>query len=291
MTMHPREIVPPSPVQRTDVIRWAQWLAFGAWFALLVVLLLCDASRATADEAATVRAADKAFAEGQDFPWFDAKKGDLRDVTPPRQRTDDSETRATGWQGAVDARKKPPPVRTGPWFTGPGWSMFGQTLAVVLLVIAIGILLYLLGRYFFLQEEFESDSTTISFKEDDGSLGVDRVEQLPFTVENPLADPLATARQLYSAGRYREAIVYLFAYQLMLLDRHQLIHLAKGKTNRQYLREVRKHEQLQPLIYRTMVAFEDVFFGQHPLPQDRFEACWHQVGDFQRLVEQAGAAS
>ena len=33
-------------------------------------------------------------------------------------------------------------------------------------------------------------------------------------------------------------MIYLFSHQLVQLDRHQIIRLAKGKTNRQYLREV-----------------------------------------------------
>jgi hypothetical protein len=38
-----------------------------------------------------------------------------------------------------------------------------------------------------------------------------------------------------------------------------------------------------------MVAFEDVFFGHHPLDRSRFEACWQEVDEFHRRLP-AGAA-
>ena len=68
----------------------------------------------------------------------------------------------------------------------------------------------------------------------------DRVEALPFHVRAASGDFLAEARRLYDAGHYSEAIVYLFSYQLVQLDKHHVIRLAKGKTNRQYVRETRQ---------------------------------------------------
>ena len=58
-------------------------------------------------------------------------------------------------------------------------------------------------------------------------------------------DLLAEARRHYQAGNYGAAIVYLFSFQLVQLDRRQIIQLAKGKTNRQYLREVGPRDPLR----------------------------------------------
>ena len=41
-------------------------------------------------------------------------------------------------------------------------------------------------------------------------------------------------------GDYGMAIIYAYAYQLVELDQHHAIQLRKGKTNRQYLRELRR---------------------------------------------------
>jgi hypothetical protein len=69
------------------------------------------------------------------------------------------------------------------------------------------------------------------------------------------------------------------------LDRHHVIRLAKGKTNRQYLRETRTRPALAEILETTMVAFEDVFFGKHELSRQRFEECHSQFGTFQSELD------
>ena len=73
---------------------------------------------------------------------------------------------------------------------------------------------------------------------DDDADRVDRVEALPFRVPRQATDLLSEARRQYEKGNYNEAIVYLFSHQLVELDRQHLIHLARGKTNRQLVREL-----------------------------------------------------
>ena len=108
-----------------------------------------------------------------------------------------------------------------------------------------------------------------------------RIENLPFPVANSKTDLLAEAKRLYQMGKYDDAIVYLFSYQLVKLDENQCIRLSRGKTNRQYLGELRERHGLRSMVSRTMIAFEDVFFGHHPLEKDRFESCWSQLDEFQ----------
>ena len=72
---------------------------------------------------------------------------------------------------------------------------------------------------------------------------------------------LGQAREYYLAENYDEAIIFLFSYELVELDRRSLIRLAVGKTNRQYLRELGARTALASLLGQTMVAFEDVYFG------------------------------
>jgi hypothetical protein len=102
-------------------------------------------------------------------------------------------------------------------------------------------------------------------------------------------DLLAEARRAYEQGNFGEAIIYLFSHQLLQMDRRHLIRLTKGKTNRQYLREIGPRRTLRQLFEQTMVAFEDVFFGAHVLGRDRFEACWSQLNRFDQLVEEGAA--
>jgi hypothetical protein len=125
------------------------------------------------------------------------------------------------------------------------------------------------------------------------SRDVDRVEALPFKLRKPTGNFLDEARRLYEAGDYSEAIIYFFSYQLVELDRHHLIRLAKGKTNRQYLREVRPRPNLHQILGITIVAFEDAFFGRKTLTREHFEQCWSRLGEFQAeldRLERAAAA-
>jgi hypothetical protein len=111
-----------------------------------------------------------------------------------------------------------------------------------------------------------------------------RVEALPSGVGRKRGDLLDAARACYQEGRYREAIIYLFSYQLVRLDKNQLIRLAKGKTNRQYLRELGRDWTLRRLLEQTMVAFEEVFFGNYAIDRARFESVWSRLDQFESLV-------
>jgi len=116
-----------------------------------------------------------------------------------------------------------------------------------------------------------------------------RVEALPFQVARRAADFLSEADRCRRAGNFREAIIYLFSHQLVSLDRRQRIRLSKGKTNRQYLRELSRQVALRSLVEETMVTFEDVFFGDHPLDAAGFERCWARLGEFDQLIDQEAA--
>ncbi len=108
-------------------------------------------------------------------------------------------------------------------------------------------------------------------------------EALPAAARRRLDLP-DEARRLYKAGRYGEAIVLLFSYQLVRLDQRQHVRLAKGKTNRQYLRELGSRGALRSLFEQTMLAFEDVFFGNQTIDRKRFESCWSRLAEFEALA-------
>jgi hypothetical protein len=114
---------------------------------------------------------------------------------------------------------------------------------------------------------------------------IDKLDALPFPLARAAGDLLAEARRLYEQGLYGEAMVYLYSHWLVTLDRAQLIRLAKGKTNRQYLRELSARRPLASMLAAAMVAFEDFFFGNHPLDRTRFEENWRRVDEFARLTD------
>ncbi len=114
-----------------------------------------------------------------------------------------------------------------------------------------------------------------------------RADALPFPAPQRQVDFLVEAERCYREGDYGTAVLYLFGYQLIQLDRHQLIRLTKGKTNRQYLRELGRRAPLRRLVEQTMVAFEDVLFGHYTLDRARFESCWFRLDEFEFLAAEA----
>jgi hypothetical protein len=218
-------------------------------------------------------------------PWYDAEQDELKrvNVRPPAK-----------W----------------PWFEwiadffqsleGPDWdgswlsTLFGGlgTFATVvvwsILILALLLLAYVLIKGFmWIKWRNRQDSDEDDSEED--RLRQARVDELPMQLTAPRGDFLAEARRRYEAGDFSGAIIYLFSHELLQLDRHRRIQLERGKTNRQYLREVRGEPFLATALSRTMVAFEDVFFGHHPLDRSRFEACWQEVDEFHRRLPEGAA--
>jgi len=180
--------------------------------------------------------------------------------------------------------------RDSKWlFKPPTWTIADwviqllKFLAWMLLIMLIATIAYLLVKAFMnLDEGFASSSAT---GEDLGLSGdVDRVDALPFQLKRPQGDLLAEAERLYKEGRYAEAMIYLYSYQLVQLDKSHVIRLTRGKTNRQYLREIRRRSNLFELMQHSVVIFEDVFFGNHPLGQSSFESCWTQLDEFHQQL-------
>lgn len=243
--------------------------------------LLAQANLLRADEPdATVEAA-RALRDSGDFPWYDPQTDELRDLHAKARQDEDTDTRKHGWEWEVKPLNTSANVK---WQFPTLWQIVQYTAMGLLVALILG-LVFLLLRYFLKQEE-EIGSPGAALALEDRQGEVDRVEQLPFVVRRPGGDLLSEARAMYEQGRYGEAMIYLYSYQLVQLDRHHLIHLAKGKTNRQYLREVRQEPKLRTILHGSMIAFEDFFFGRHDLDRERFEQCWQRLDEFHSALEQ-----
>ncbi|HWB13593.1 MAG TPA: DUF4129 domain-containing protein [Pirellulales bacterium] len=241
---------------------------FGATLlAVLGVALAPPPLSTAADEADGVEQGRQAL-DRERFPWYD-KQADA-----PRPVHVD-----VPWNITTSNRKS----------NFPSWNLggigIGEWLAILVLTAALVALVWLLMRAYLNREEtvVTVDSARVRQAAVDDAA---RIEALPFRIRRRDIDLLDEARRLYEAGKYGEAMVYLFSYQLVEMDRHQVIRLAKGKTNRQYLRDLRRQPSLREIIERSMVAFEEVFFGGHVLDRARFEAVWHQLGQFTSFVTQ-----
>ncbi len=231
---------------------------------VLVALVLVVPVRAGQEDASVVAGKDGLDTRLQ-IPWYDSDADALQPIPLPEPWP---------WWKVL-----------GDWLRPLG-RMSADPLYVLMWIVIIAVLLVVAWYvYRAIRERRRSESAERDAKIDK-LVAADRVEALPFLRKRSHDDLLGQARRCYEQGDYGEAIIYLFSYELVELDRHALVRLAKGKTNRQYLREARRAKPLARMVERTMVAFEDVFFGRKHLDRDRFEACWHELGQFESLLLQ-----
>ena len=256
--------------------------------AIVALLLLCGtAERALAQDHTVdpVQSAGEALASHRGMPWYDAQADGLRRVEVEPQNPDPDPSNPD-WNAT--------PATPRNW----SFSWLQPLLEVlywvfwVVTIVAIVLAIWFMVRAFLTSEAGVPVSGAANVDEAEALRDAYRIEQLPFQLDHTnRGDLLAESKRRYEAGDYRGAIVYLFSFQLLLLDKHHLIRLAKGKTNRQYLRETRGFQRVAELLERAMLPFEDVFFGDHPLDRARFEGCWNALPEFQQLVEKESPAS
>ena len=231
-----------------------------------------------------VKAARDGLRESNNYPWYDAEEDNLRQLEfeppiPPPEAQDwelnlpQWQTQRQNWNWNIS------------FWEGIQWVVWA--LLVIFLVGSIGVLIRVIW-----QRDRLSGRISAASRQEALAREAEQIENLPFPVQRPQTDLLGEARHNYELGSYGEAIMYLFSYQLVHLDKHQLIRLAKGKTNRQYLRELRvpdgniDRQGLRGVMHQTMIACEDFFFGDHAIEKKRFEACWQHLDDFHKTVQQ-----
>lgn len=234
--------------------------------AFLYVLPCLAVAGTDADPA--IHAGREALDRWWGYPWYDATTDGVRrvEVRPP-------------WSSDWD----------WPWsdWNLPGFDGVFQWVAWITLLAMFAVVAYLLIRTYLNRRRIGRPA--IGDDEVEAADRRRRIESLPFPLQAARLDLLAEARQRYERGDYGEAVKYLFSYELVELDRHRIIRLARGKTNRQYLREIGARRLLGATVERTMVAFEDFFFGGRVIDRARFEACWSQLPAFATQLAEGAA--
>ncbi|WP_218934261.1 DUF4129 domain-containing protein [Rosistilla ulvae] len=218
-----------------------------------------------------------------DPPWYDRDEDRIKAI--PVESTDASEddvaARTSGYQ------QSGPPKPQGSNNLNSILEALGQVVAWSVLAVLVLLIVAAIGYAFMLRErEHRFRRSGMADDEREESETTERLERLPVQINQPASNLLNESKRLMEAGRYNEAIIYLFSHELVQLDRHQLVRLARGKTNRQYLREIRQSNDLLEILHSTIHAFEDAFFGDHTITRQRFQSCWAQLDRFHAAVEQ-----
>jgi len=241
----------------------------------------------TADEivAKNVVTENDLVRKSTDPVWFNANTGH---ITPVAAR-----------ENAIDVSDRHSSVATSDTRTNSAWwvSLWGSLSKVfswlfeawlyilgVFLVLLALVVVFLVWRYgssgagFFRSREIEDLRAHEKAK----------IQDLPFEIEQTAMGLLGEAARLRAAGDYSKAIVFLFSHVLVEMDGARCIRLARGKTNRNYLRELGGRETLRSFTNQLVQAFEFAFFGKHQLSQESFEAIWQQLPIFEASLKKIG---
>jgi len=249
------------------------------WKAAILLLAAFAPITVTADQQDAIESGREELTDAAPG-WYDPETDSLRRIRVKKQEEPQQVDRSDSETEPQQRRQRnAPPAASeaaGSAVQGIGWLL----IAIVLLLIVGGLIYAFLRR-----EDSESDERPDSGQA--SSAAVDRIEELPVNVRPQRGTLLDEARRLYQQGEFNQAVVYLYSYLLVELDKRQVIHLTRGKTNRQYLREARRQPRLAATLETTMFAFEDAFFGGHPLPRERFEQCWSRLDHFHADLQQS----
>jgi len=225
-------------------------------------LLLCPAHAQT--ETGPITTANAAE-EGRDslrssynYPWYDPAKDSTRGLSLPPDQTN---------------APPPPPKPTQVTYGTNTSSGDFEYLWWFLLVVVVLIILWLIIRT---MQQRDPEWQAAKARPQPGTLtSVARLTDLPVELSPRITNMQDEARRLAGVGNYALAIVYLYSHMLVRLTEARRIQLAKGKTNRQYLRELRSDPELWKFFSRAIAQFEGSYFGDHPPSPAMFEALLH----------------
>lgn len=254
--------------------------------------------QATAPQAADDLVTESLESMGS-LPWYDRESRQVNpvDVAP---RLDDSVNRDSRWVPKPKKAKKASRSsnnfttgntgNTGPasyplflqWIFANFSTIIGWVLFAISLVALITMLVFLVMR----MEPTEDIKTATSSSGDSEPTAEElaKLEHLPIEVATNQGNLLERADQLRQTGRLGEAIIYLFSQRLLQLDRCHAIRLSRGKTNQQYLRELRGRADLQGVMQRTVASFERSFFGGYSLTTEEYDRIRNEQASFDAFL-------
>ncbi|MFO1063364.1 MAG: DUF4129 domain-containing protein [Pirellulales bacterium] len=248
-------------------------------FTMSLAFLTCLVGRFAQAQTSTGPEPDTVLKNLRDTSWYDPEAEDFE--SPKGIEVKDHPLRTKGTLVKPKAPKKPSTATAAGGGKGGGSASFLNTMFWPITISLVTLIAALLIGLVIVSLRSKTDFRNRTAKKAAAiTIDPNKIVDLPFEAVNVSDDPLSQARALMQAGRYDEAVLFLYGYMLLALDRAGRIHLHRGKTNRMYLRELKGERVVRPITEMAMLAFEDVFFGRHTIDQNRFLALWNQLDNF-----------
>jgi hypothetical protein len=231
--------------------------------------------------------------------WYDADRDEILPVTV-KPIVDDSLNRDSRWLPKAKRIKESSKTSTAGGSGGTGGTgnasglfgsgltignVFGWMLLIAIVVGAVTALAYALSRT---EVDFgaysKSKSKNASGTPDEQT--IERMKHLPAELRRTDVNLRSEAQRLMNEGQYDQAIILLFAHQLLLLDRVGMLRLNRGKTNRKYVRETRAMDsESADRLQGTVTAFERSYFGRHVITEGEFADLWRANAVLEQAID------
>lgn len=173
---------------------------------------------------------------------------------------------------------------------GTSWSWGIADLFMILVyAFIIGLIVFLLLQVIIHFSRRGSNTVQQRLPEQKNIQAV-RVTDLPFQTDANINDPAAAFESAWRQRQWPQLVIYAMILLLTELHRAQLIQLRPGKTNRRYLRELRRApEQLRTVMQYSIDLFERSFFGHLPVSDQQAEQLYAAIHQAQTQIQRTGA--
>ncbi len=262
------------------------WVASDRVAISSVAISSVASDRVASDRVASDRVASDWVSEGARglsrsarFPWYDSARDDVRPIHPETPR-DLAGNRDSTWEKGDLSESSPQPTSRRRSETLSTFLRVVSWISLILVALAVAF-----GLAWALLRRDSSGAEPARRRTVSKEKASWQIEQLPFDLAPENLDLRGEAQRLLETGDFRQALIYLYGYQLAYLDQHHLIQLERGKTNRQYLSQLRSEPHLRALFEQTMVLFEDVYFGGRDVTRSQVTAGWERLDEFARHLE------
>ena len=226
-------------------------------------LLYAQNQEQTADDTKVVEKTKQLLGKqfGRKYPWYDSETDSAKFIPFPVDRNNRSKE----------------PRNFAKWDI---LSIITNALVIIGIALLLWIIIWLVIKFFPGLQNLTPEG------QNDEKQRKRRLETLPVEARDDMNDLLGAAWRAFESGDLRQAVILYFSFQLLELDKNELIRLHRGKTNREYSRELKNRINIRVLYEQAMYLFERVYFGEHKINRSEFLPLWDSREQFMAAIKQ-----